>query len=82
MNLNREILNSSPLIFFSLQITEYLDSLILTDHDIERIGDVFESEMTLALTVQNSNSSLQMENTYIPELPNGSGSNIGLFTNS
>jgi len=53
----------------AIKTTHFLNSLILKDEDIERIGDVFESEMDLALSEKKS--SLQMENTYIPELPNG-----------
>lgn len=47
-----------------------MQNLILSDAIINKIGDVFESEMNLALAEKES--SLQMENTYIPELPNGS----------
>lgn len=51
------------------EIKEYLLPLILTDENIVEIGDVFENEVHVAL--KGKPSSLQMENTYIPELPNG-----------
>lgn len=44
--------------------------LVLDRDKIENIFEIFESEMQLALNEQPS--SLQMENTYIPELPDGS----------
>lgn len=48
-----------------------LEQLILTREKTEKVGDAFENEMNLALSEKPS--SLQMENTYIPELPNGTG---------
>jgi hexokinase len=56
-------------------VKESLKGLILDEDKVKRIGDVFRSEMTRAL--QDQDSSLQMENTYIPELPDGSEE--GLF---
>lgn len=43
---------------------------------VEKILDIFDSEMKLALKEQPS--SLQMENTYIPELPDGTEEGIFL----
>lgn len=40
---------------------------------VERIGEQFEVEMNLSLNERFDESSLQMENTYIPELPDGTG---------
>ena len=50
--------------------------LILTTEIQKRIRQVFESEMMLGLA-KNSPvaSSLQMENTFLPELCDGSGNN-------
>lgn len=49
---------------------ESLKNLILNNEQIERLGEVFKEEMMTALDQRVS--SLQMENTYIPELPDGS----------
>lgn len=49
-----------------------LQQLILTKEKTERVHETFINEVNLALAEQPS--SLQMENTYIPELPNGTGS--------
>lgn len=56
-------------------INAALSGLIFTDSIVEQIKQVFISEMELALNEQPS--SLQMENTYIPELPDGTEK--GLF---
>lgn len=48
---------------------ESLKNLILTDDQIRKVGEAFQQEMDAAL--REKSSSLQMENTYIPELPNG-----------
>ncbi|XP_075167290.1 hexokinase type 2-like [Haematobia irritans] len=53
-------------------IENLLEGLQMTDDTLERIRQVFSSEMDLALKMQPS--SLQMENTYIPELPDGTES--------
>ncbi|XP_055922474.1 hexokinase-1-like [Eupeodes corollae] len=50
-------------------VVDLLQGLVLTDETIKQIQNVFISEMNLALNDQPS--SLQMENTYIPELPDG-----------
>ena len=49
---------------------ESLKNLILNNDQIQRVGEAFKHEMSSAL--HEKTSSLQMENTYIPELPNGS----------
>lgn len=49
---------------------ESLKNLILNNEQIQKIGEVFKEEMLAAL--DQKTSSLQMENTYIPELPDGS----------
>ncbi|XP_037043340.1 hexokinase type 2-like [Bradysia coprophila] len=51
------------------QIMNILQQLILTKEKTEKVDETFTNEVNLALTEQPS--SLQMENTYIPELPNG-----------
>lgn len=48
-----------------------LQPLILTREKTDKVAEAFQNEMNLALTEKPS--SLQMENTYIPELPNGTG---------
>lgn len=58
---------SSPL--FHHQVKELLKKIILNNDQIRRVGDAFKHEITAAL--DEKMSSLQMENTYIPELPNG-----------
>lgn len=54
-----------------LQINARLSDLILTGATLRRVGEVFEREIERGLKEQPS--SLQMENTYIPELPDGTG---------
>ncbi|XP_005179307.1 hexokinase-1 [Musca domestica] len=54
------------------RVEALLNGLQLTDDALERIGQVFREEMDLALKMKPS--SLQMENTYIPELPDGTES--------
>lgn len=58
-------------LFFSrcFQVKDSLKNLILNDEQIQGVGEAFKKEMTMAL--DEKKSSLQMENTYIPELPNG-----------
>lgn len=46
-----------------------MKDLVLTKEQIKKISEVFKSEMQAAL--DDKTSSLQMENTYIPELPDG-----------
>lgn len=53
----------------SLQVRERLKKLKLTKSDIKHVGDAFRGELLAAL--DDNQSSLQMENTYIPELPDG-----------
>lgn len=48
---------------------ESLKNLILNNDQIQRVGEAFQQEMSKGL--HEEISSLQMENTYIPELPNG-----------
>ncbi|XP_070499894.1 hexokinase-like [Chironomus tepperi] len=50
-------------------VKELLRKLILNKDQIHRVGEAFKDEMRAALGEQKS--SLQMENTYIPELPDG-----------
>lgn len=54
---------------FSLKVKESLKNLILSNDQIQRVGEAFKQEMSKGL--HEEISSLQMENTYIPELPNG-----------
>ncbi|KAL0809908.1 hypothetical protein ABMA28_010767 [Loxostege sticticalis] len=57
------------------KINARLSDLILTGATLRRVGEVFEREIERGLKEQPS--SLQMENTYIPELPDGTEE--GLF---
>lgn len=57
------------LFLWSFQVKESLKNLILSDDQIQKVGEAFKHEMASAL--HEETSSLQMENTYIPELPNG-----------
>lgn len=50
-----------------------MDGFIYTAETIEEIGIRFEAEMDLSLNERFDESSLQMENTYIPDLPDGTG---------
>ncbi|XP_028178414.1 hexokinase-2-like [Ostrinia furnacalis] len=59
----------------ALKINARLSGLILGGATLLRVGDVFERELERGLREQPS--SLQMENTYIPELPDGTEE--GLF---
>lgn len=54
-----------------LQINRTLNQIRLDKDKLLRVGNIFRSEMAAALAAKPS--SLQMENTYIPELPNGTG---------
>lgn len=45
--------------------------MVLCGAVLKRVVDVFEQELEAGLREQPS--SLQMENTYVPELPNGTG---------
>lgn len=48
---------------------ECLKKLILNNEQVTRISEAFKNEVKASL--DEKQSSLQMENTYIPELPNG-----------
>lgn len=50
-----------------------MDGFEYNAETVEQIGRQFETEMDLSLNEQFDESSLQMENTYIPELPDGTG---------
>jgi hexokinase len=54
-----------------IQVEEALKKIHLSGTQVLRIKDVFHCEMERGIHEQPS--SLQMENTYIPELPNGTG---------
>lgn len=54
------------------RVEALLKGLQLDEETLEHIRQVFRDEMDLALRMQPS--SLQMENTYIPELPDGTES--------
>ncbi|CAG0878833.1 unnamed protein product [Darwinula stevensoni] len=61
---------SNPL--HQTRVEELLRPLIFTQDTINRIRDVFEQEMKLGLAKNPpKRSSLLMENTFLPELPNG-----------
>jgi hexokinase len=57
--------------FCFTQVEAALCKVQLTGAKILRIKEVFHSEMERGIHQQPS--SLQMENTYIPELPDGTG---------
>lgn len=59
------------LLFVFLQIEDKIKGLQIDGPTALRIGEVFVSEMDLGL--RDKSSSCQMENTYIPELPDGTG---------
>ncbi|XP_066948629.1 hexokinase-2-like [Macrobrachium rosenbergii] len=54
------------------KILEHVRPLILTNEQRQKIGEVFLDEMRLGLALNpERESSLLMENTFIPELPDG-----------
>ncbi|KAJ8705410.1 hypothetical protein PYW07_011237 [Mythimna separata] len=53
-----------------------LADLVLSGDVLRRVGDVFEQELERGL--QEKPSSLQMENTYVPELPDGTEEGVFL----
>lgn len=53
------------------QVEDVLSVVKLSGELIKKIEEVFENELERGLL--DKTSSLQMENTYIPELPDGSG---------
>ncbi|XP_026317100.1 hexokinase-2-like [Hyposmocoma kahamanoa] len=57
------------------KIESRLSSLVLCGATLRRVGEVFERELEAGLREQSS--SLQMANTYVPELPDGTEE--GLF---
>ncbi|RVE52894.1 hypothetical protein evm_002371 [Chilo suppressalis] len=57
------------------KITARLSGMVLGGRELARVGAVFENELQRGLSEQPS--SLQMENTYVPELPDGTEE--GLF---
>lgn len=56
---------------FSEQINEVLNGFFFDEPTVNRIANQFETEMNLALNEQYDDASLLCENTYIPELPDG-----------
>lgn len=58
------------------KIMETVKGLILDQNQIQAITEIFHNEMKLALAEKQS--SLQMENTYIPELPDGTEEGVFL----
>lgn len=58
-------------LLFKLQIEQKLARLQFSTTIVKNIQDVFESEMNKGIHQQPS--SLQMENTYVPELLDGTG---------
>lgn len=56
------------------QVESRLRSLVLCGAALRRLAAVFEAEVAAGL--RQEPSSLQMENTYIPELPDGTGITI------
>ena len=53
------------------QVTALIKDLVLCGAALRRVGEVFDRELHAGLRDQPS--SLQMANTYVPEMPNGSG---------
>lgn len=53
------------------KINEVLSGLFFNEPTLKRIATQFETEMNLALNERWDEASLLMENTYIPELPDG-----------
>lgn len=56
------------------QVMDVVDRLMLTDEQVRRVMETLEREMQMGLNrdvTQRKKTSLQMENTYVPELLNG-----------
>lgn len=65
------------------QILDIVVGLSLTSEAQRRVRRVFESEMELGLARDPvSTSSLQMENTFLPELCDGSGEPRNLLSST
>ncbi|CAH0599235.1 unnamed protein product [Chrysodeixis includens] len=58
------------------KVESRLQALVLCGGVLRRVGDVFEAEIERGLREQPS--SLQMENTYVPELPDGTEEGVFL----
>lgn len=56
-----------------------LNGLFFNEPTLNRIAKQFETEMNLALNEQWDEASVLMENTYIPELPDGTGLSSSIF---
>jgi hexokinase len=61
-------------------VEEALKKVQLTGTQVLRIKEIFHSEVERGIHEQPS--SLQMENTYIPELPNGTGNSVVQYSSS
>ncbi|KAH9644977.1 hypothetical protein HF086_003307 [Spodoptera exigua] len=59
-----------------LQVEARLKDLVLCGEVLRRVAEVFEQELERGLSEQPS--SLQMENTYVPELPDGTEEGVFL----
>lgn len=53
------------------RVTKELEGLIITEEKARRMDKVFEAELEAGMKDGLNASSLQMENTYVPELLNG-----------
>ncbi|XP_023939670.2 hexokinase-2-like [Bicyclus anynana] len=60
----------------ALKIESRLSSLVLCGATLRRVGEVFQREIESGL--RERPSSLQMENTYVPELPDGTEEGVFL----
>ena len=56
------------------KITEILKPLVLSEDVVSKIIGVFEQELELGMAHGLEKSSLQMENTFVPEMTNGTES--------
>lgn len=55
----------------SQRVSTFLSDFILDDHRSDRVLEVFETELETGMKNGLEGSSLQMENTYVPDLING-----------
>lgn len=59
------------LLFLWSQVESRLSGMVVSGATLRRVGEVFSRELERGL--RELPSSLQMENTYVPELPDGTG---------
>ena len=81
MQLDKLFMNNKINLIFS-QVNEIVDKFKLDEKDMNSIMNVLESEMRLGLSRNEQDrkkSSLQMENTFVHQTIDGTGTSLRLF---